>query len=166
MIKLIIDKLKRIIVSRKKLEQILNVKITNRGKEVYINGKPEDEYISQKVIEALDFGFPFSTAVLIKEQDFEFEILNIKNYTKKHNLKTIRARIIGTKGKTLKTLSTLTQCFFELKDNELAIIGDPEHIENAQQAIISLVQGSKTTNVYSHLEKHQPQPIDDLGLKE
>lgn len=166
MTRLIVDKLPRIIKSKKKLEQILNVKITNRGKEVTITGKPEEEYTAEKVIEAINFGFRFSIAILIKEQGHIFEILNIKDHTRRKDLESIRARIIGKKGKTLQTLSNLTQCVFELKDNNVGIIGDPEHIENAQEAVIFIIKGSKQTNVYAHLEKHQIKPVKDLGLKD
>ena len=163
--KIICDKLVRVTKNKKRLQEKLNVKITNRGKEVYLNGKAEDEYVAEKVIDALNFGFPFTTALLIKEEDANFEILNIKDYTKRHDLETVRARIIGKAGKTLQTLNQLTNCYFELKDNNVAIIGDPEYIENAQNAVISIIQGSKQTNVYSFLEKHRVQPIGDLGLK-
>ncbi|MBU0894165.1 MAG: hypothetical protein KKF48_01185 [Nanoarchaeota archaeon] len=159
-------KLPRILKNKKRLEEELKIKITNRGKEVHISGNPEDEYIAEKVIDALNLGFPFITAILIKKEDLIFEIINIKNHTKRHDLKRIRARIIGTKGKTLKTLCNLTRCYFELKDNEVGIIGNPEYIKNAQEAIISLIQGTKQSNIYSRLEKHQPKPIIDLGLKE
>ncbi len=165
MIKLIIDKLPRITKNRKKLEEILEVKITNRGKEIYIEGKAENEFIAEKVIQALDFGFPYAVATEIKTEDLMFEILNIKEHTKQKNLERVRGRIIGTKGKTLKTLSDLTNCYLELKENELGIIGEPELIKTAQDAIISLIQGSKQGNVYAYLEKHQPAPLVDLGLK-
>jgi hypothetical protein len=36
---------------------------------VHISGKPEDEYDAEKVIEALDFGFPFSDALEIKKEE-------------------------------------------------------------------------------------------------
>ena len=163
---IIADKFPRIIKSKRKLEKILNVKITNRGKEITISGEPEDEYIAEKVIDAINFGFPFSSAILIKEQGFIFEILNIKKYTRRKDLERIRARIIGKKGKTLSTLSQLTKCDFELKDNRVGIIGDPEYIKNAQEAITQLIKGAKQGNVYAYLEKHQIKPIIDLGLKE
>ena len=155
----------RIIKNKKKLEGKLNVKIKNRGKEVTIEGKPEDEYIAEKVIDALNFGFPFSIALSIKDEGNIFEIMNIKDYTKRKDLEVVRARIIGKKGKTLGTLHHLTKCNFELKDNFVGIIGDPEYIENAQEAVTSLIRGSKQSNVYSHLEKHQVKPVVDLGLK-
>lgn len=163
---LIIEKLPRILKNKTHLEKTLNIKISNRGKEITIDGKAEDEYIAEQVFDALNFGFPFSIAIKIKEEDFMFEIINIKDHTKRKDLARIRARIIGTKGKTLATLSTLTECFFELKDNEVGIIGDPEYIKTGQEGLISLIKGSKQSNVYAYLEKHQPIPIDDLGLKE
>lgn len=165
MIKIIIDKLTRIIRSRKKLEKILQVKITNRGKEVYVEGSPEDEYVAEKVLNSLDFGFPFSVAVEIKTEDLNFEILNIKDYTNQKNLERVRGRIIGAKGKTIKTISELSNCYLELKDNSVGIIGEPEFIKNAEEAIITLAKGAKQANIYSHLEKHKPQPLYDLGLK-
>jgi ribosomal RNA assembly protein len=164
--KFILESASRIIKNRKKLEKKLNVKITNRGKEIVIEGSAMDEYAAEKVIDAINFGFSLSSALLIKEEDFSFEILNIKDYTRRKDLERIRARIIGKGGKTLKTLSQLTDCSFELKDNEVGIIGNPEDIKNAEQGIISIVQGAKQANVYSFLEKHQPMPISDLGLKE
>ena len=148
-----------------KLEKKLNITISNRGKEVQINGKPEDEYIAEKVIDALNFGFSFSVAISIKEEDLEFEILNIKNHTTRKDLERVRARIIGKGGKTLKTLNQLTKCNFEIKDNQIAIIGLPEYIENAQESVISIIKGAKQSNVYSHLEKNQLKPVLDLGLK-
>ena len=64
------EKLPRILKNKKQLQEKLNIKITNRGKEVSISGKPLDEYTAEKVIDALNFGFPFGTAMLIKKEDF------------------------------------------------------------------------------------------------
>jgi len=164
--RLIVGKIQRIIKNKRKLQEKLGVKIENRGKEVFISGEPEDEYTAEKVIEALEFGFPFSATMLLKEEDYMFEILNIKDQTKRKDLDRIRARIIGKNGKTLKTLSDLTGCYFELKENSVGIIGGPEHIKNAQEAVIAIIRGSKQSNVYSFLEKRHPKEILDLGLKE
>jgi len=163
---IISEKFPRILKNKKRLESKLNIKILNRGKEVQIDGKPEEEYIAEKVIDALNFGFPFSIAISIKEENLEFEILNIKDHTTRKDLERVRARIIGEGGKTLKTLNQLTKCNFELKDNQVAIIGAPEYIENAQESKISIIKGAKQSNVYSHLEKNQLKPVLDLGLKE
>lgn len=149
------EKLPRILKNKKKLEEILNIKITNRGREISIQGKAEEEYIAEKVIDTLNFGFPFSVAILIKKEDFIFEIINIKDYTKRKDLNRIRARIIGKKGKTLKILNQLTNCYFELKNNEVGIIGSPEDIKEGQESIISIIRGAKQSNVYNFVKRKQ-----------
>ena len=159
------EKLPRILKNKKRLEEKLEVKITNRGKEVMISGKPEAEYIAKKVIDALNFGFYFSAAMEIKE-GFVFEIINIKDHTQRKDLERIRARIIGTNGKTLKTLHDLISGNLEIKDNRVGVICPPENMKVAQEAIISIVKGAKQGNVYGFLERNQIKGIDDLGLKE
>lgn len=164
--KLICERVGIIIRNKKQLEDILEVKITNRGKEVYFEGSSEKEYFAEKVIDAINFGFSISTALLIKKEELIFETLNIKDYTSRKDLERIRGRIIGKGGKALKVLTTLTNCFFEIKDNQIGIIGSPECIQNAQNSCISIIKGSKHSNVYCHLEKNRPEPVYDLGLKE
>ena len=163
--KLISEKLPRILKNKKQLQKKLRVKITNRGKEVYIDGEADKEYIAEKVIDALNFGFPFSAAIEIAEQEMIFEILTIKDYTKRHDIHRIKARIIGTKGKTLKTLTDLSDSHIELKDNTVGIITSSENLKSIQTAIISIIQGAKQGNVYKGLEKNRPEEITDLGLK-
>lgn len=164
--KFLVEKLSRIIKFKKRLEKELAVKISNRGKEVYIEGSGENEFFAEKVIDAIDFGFSVSSALKIKQDDLDFEKLNIKEYTKSKNLERVRGRIIGKGGKALKILSDLTDCFFEMKDNEIGIIGYPENIKNASKAVIQLVQGAKHGHVYSGLEKNKTEPVGDLGLKD
>lgn len=163
--KLISEKTKRVMKNRRKLEKALGVKINVVDDEVTIDGPAENEYTAEKVLEALDFGFPFSIALLIKEQDFMFEAIHIKDYTKRKDMEKVRARLIGKKGKTLRALSELTKCNFEVNGNSVGIVGDPEYIRNANEAIISLARGAKQANVYAFLEKHQVKPVLDLGLK-
>ena len=152
--KIISEKYNLIIKNRKKLSEALKVKISNRGKEIYIEGSPEDEYFGEKIIDAINLGFSINTALLIKKEEMMFEILNLKDYTTRKDLERIRGRIIGKKGKTLKVLSDLTGCFLELKENQIGIIGSPECIENAQNA---------RSKFFLYLNQYSPAPnISDL----
>ena len=158
-------KFTRILRNKRKLEKILNIKITNRGREIKIEASPEEEYVAEKVIDALNFGFKFSEAISIKEEDRIFEIINIKEHTTKKDLSKVRARIIGKDGRCLKTLRKLTNCYLEIRENQVGVIGNVENIENITAAIASIARGSKHSNIYCHLEKSHPQPIYDLGLR-
>ncbi|VVB79917.1 Uncharacterised protein [uncultured archaeon] len=156
------DKAPRIIKAKWELEKVLNVKIQVKGKDIEISGEPVNEFVAEKVIDALNLGFEMKTAILLKEEEFILEIINIKEHTKRRDLETIRARIIGTERKTLATLEHLTHCFFQVKDNFVGVLGPADWVENAQQAIISLIKGSKQANVYAFLEHHQIPKIEHL----
>jgi KH domain-containing protein len=164
--KLVLEKVGNIVKNKEKVKEVLGVDISHRGKELYIEGEPLEEYEAETVIRALDLGFTPEVALLIKERELALDILSIKDFTKRKDMASIKARIIGTKGKTLKTLTELTDCFFAVSNNEVGIIGHPEQMKLAQEAVASLIRGSKQANVYKFLEKHHIQPVVDLGLKE
>jgi KH domain-containing protein len=161
------DNIGKVISSLKKLESGLKVKIKNKGKNVFISGKPEDEFVALKVMEAINLGFSVERALFLKNPEFLLQIVNIKDVTKKHNLEEIRARIIGTEGGTLKNINTLTDCAISLKDNQIGIIGDCEDIAEAVQAVTSLVRGSKQSHVYARLEREKKKKrLMGKGIKE
>ena len=164
--KILVEKLPRIIKAKKKIERDFNIKVTNRGKEIYIDGSPQNEYIAGKAIDAIDFGFSIAVATSMKKEELDFEKVNIKGYTHSKNLERVRGRIIGTSGKSLQTLSNLTNCYFERNGNNVGIIGAPEDIPIATEAVIMLAQGAKHGNVYKNIERNRPKMIPDLGLKE
>ena len=152
-----VEPIRKIILNKKKLEKELEIKITNKGKLVFVDGEADKEFEALQVIEAINLNFSIENALLLKQEDVILQTIHIKDITKRHDLERIRARIIGTKGKTLKTLTNLTDCYFSLSDNEIGIIGNAEDIEEARQAIISLIQGSKQSNVYARAEKIKKQ---------
>ena len=144
---------RKVLQNKKELEQKLNVKISVKGTTTIISGKSEDEYFAERVLLSMDFPFLFEDCLLLANENYMFEILNIKNYTKRHDFEVIKSRLIGTKGKTLKLLENLSDCEIAVKDNNVAILGPVESFEDAKQAIISLIQGSKQGHVYGNLER-------------
>ncbi len=163
---IICEKIARIIRNKEKLEKLLEIKISNRGKEVTIDGTPENEYDAVQVIDALNQGFPYTEAISIKKEDKILKIVNIKEHTNKANLERVRGRVIGQGGKALKTLSVLTDSAMKIKENHVTIISSPENMERATEALIAIIKGAKHGATYKELEKNAPKEIYDLGLRE
>ncbi len=150
-----VEDIKKVLQNKKKLESELNIKITNKGKNLFVDGSADNEFIAMQVIEAINCGFSAYRALLLKQDEMILQRLNIKGVTKRHDLERIRARIIGKKGKTLKTLKNLTDCATSLHNNQIGIIGNAQEVEDAIQAVTSIIHGSKQGNVYSRLEKRR-----------
>ena len=150
-----IENTAEVMKNKPKLEKELNIKLSNKGKNIFVDGKAENEFLALEVLEAIKTGFSISRALQLKKEGIIFQRIDIKDLTKRSDLERVRARIIGKQGGTLKTLHNLTKCDIALDNNEVGIIGDAEEIEDAIQAITSIVHGGKQSNVYARLKKQR-----------
>lgn len=159
--------LRRVKKNKYKLEEELNIKIEVKDNEIILEGNPLDLYAAENVINALDRNFPLNVALLLKRSDYVMEDIPIKNLVRKgRNLEEVRGRIIGTKGKSLKLISDLSECYVVLHENVVSLIGTFEKIKDAQIALQNLIKGSKHSKVYNYLERTRKKPkIYSLGLK-
>ncbi|PIN88644.1 hypothetical protein COU61_04085 [Candidatus Pacearchaeota archaeon CG10_big_fil_rev_8_21_14_0_10_35_13] len=147
---------------RKKLGvglKVVNNFVTITGEEVKI-------YDTVRVLKALEVGFPANTALLLCDPEFLFETISIKSISRRKNLKEVRARIIGTEGKTKRTIESISNCFLKIKDNYVFIIGTAEEVVDAHAALDKLIHGSKQSKVYSYLERSRRKYKDNIGLLE
>jgi len=145
--------LKEIINNRNKIEKELKVKITNQGRNIFIVGDAENEYLCLRIIEAINLGFSLEKALSLKNEETILHILNIRDVTRRKDLERIRARLIGTQGKTKQNMETLSDCQISVHDNWVGIIGEAGCIDEAILSLRLLIQGSKQGNVYARLEK-------------
>jgi len=151
------------------IENQIKVNIGFGKDRVTVTGNEFNEFLTEKIIEAVDFGFDVDDALLLKNEDFCLEFVHVKGNTRRKNLKDVRARIIGTKGKARKTIEKLTGAAIVINENTVGVIVDSEHLDATIQAIESLIHGSKHGNVFAYLEKQnvaRRQMDDDLGLRE
>lgn len=148
-----VQSINKVLMHKRELEKELNVKIKNKGKLLFVEGAGDDEYLALEIIEAIDLGFSVGTALQLKNEEIIFQVFNIRDLTRRSDLKRIRARIIGVHGKALKTMETLTDCDIAVHENKIGIIGSSDCIKDGIIAIKSIVQGSTHGNVYARLEK-------------
>jgi len=161
-----IKTVKRIKANKPFLEKRLKVKIEISGRKIEVGGEEYHKYIAEKVIEAMDKNFSIDTALLLQSEDYVFESISIKDYTRKKDIYTVIARVLGKKGRTIQLIGELSNCELTLSDHYVSIIGPAEKIKDALNAVISLVGGAKTSKVYAYLEKARKRPLnEDLGLK-
>lgn len=151
------------------LEEKINIKFIVNNNVIKIKGNELNEFLTEQIIIAIDFGFDLDDALLLLNQDFLLKFIDIKEHTKRHNLKDVRARVIGRNGKAKKTIEYLTGSVIVIKENKVGVIVDNSHLDTTTQAITSLIQGSKHSNIFSYLEKQNKNKgffEEDLGLKE
>jgi len=148
----------------------IKIRISIQKEGVIIKGDELNEFIVSEILRAIDFGFDVHDALLLKNQDFVLGFINVKEHTHRKNLAEVRGRIIGTEGKAKRTIEELTGSVLAVKGNKVGLIVDSEHLDSATQAVISLIQGAKHSNVFAYLEKQNVKlkkiNREDLGLRE
>lgn len=149
----------RILKYRKALEKAMkkidvNTRVENY--QVTINSKdPFSEYITSKIIEAFAFGFSLIAAFQLKDTDYSFNKFKVKDFTRDSRINAAVSRLIGTKGRTKHVIQELSDCDIVIKDKEVGIIGLSNNVETTTQAIVSLIKGSKQSNIYGYLERNK-----------
>jgi KH domain-containing protein len=151
------------------IENKVKVKI-GFGKGVLIlKGSELNEYLVEQIVRAIDFGFCVDDALLLANEDFVLEFIDVKEHTRRKNLRDVRSRIIGTEGKARKTIEKLTGAEIVINANTIGVIVDSEHLDAVIQGIESLINGAKHGNVFAGLERQNVSKRrfgDDLGLKD
>ncbi len=150
-----VTNLRKFIEGKKQLERAFNVKVSNKAKIVFIEGKPEDEMLALQAIETMELGFDVDDATLLKNEDIIFEKLSIRNLTHRKNLEEIRGRVIGTQRKALNTIEDLTDCIIRVHNNTVGVIGRIQDIEKAIYAVRKIISGSEHASVYAYLEEQK-----------
>jgi ribosomal RNA assembly protein len=159
--------IRRLRENQKTIEAKLEVRIIIKGKHVTLEGEPVNEYEAFQVLDAMNFGFDLKDALLLASENFIFRKLPIKQFTRRKDLEEVRGRVIGTEGKTKRTVENVSGCAIVVHDNMVGLIGPAENIEEATTAVGNLIRGSKQSNVYRFLERMNTakRAKSDLGLK-
>lgn len=85
------------------------------------------------------------------------EVINLKEFS--HNNKArlirLRSRLIGTRGRTRKTIEKLTRTSIVVQGSTVSIIGKYENMLLAKEAIMMIINGVDQNKVYGILEKRK-----------
>ncbi|MEM4152658.1 MAG: KH domain-containing protein [Candidatus Pacearchaeota archaeon] len=143
----------------KKLESRLKVEINinEKGTIIIFNKKKDSfaEYVASKVLEAIALGFDLNTAMQLCNTDFTLAKINAKDLVRSSRVNLAVGRVIGKKGRTKELIGELSGCKLVVSNRTISIIGRTDNVETARQAIISLIKGSKQSNIYNYLEKNK-----------
>ena len=153
MITLRVNNPKEINRTKEKIEQKLNAKISLNGRILTIDTDPLNEFEAQRLVDALNLGFSSHIALKVLDEEIAFIKINIKDYANTKNLEVVRARLIGTHGKTKHTLQEITKCDISIHENEVGIVGPAEIAESALTAVTNIIKGTKQANAYKYLER-------------
>ncbi len=126
--------------------------------EVIIRGNAPIErmepFKAVELVTAIARGFSPDKAKRLLDEDTILQIIDLKEYTGKSRnaLERIKGRIIGSNGKARRLIEELSEAYISVHGHYVAIIGKPEEVKIAMEAVTMLARGSMHKSVYNMLE--------------
>lgn len=107
------------------------------------------------VVRAMGRGFSPQRAFRLFDTGTYLEVIELKDFTGKNSkrTKTVRSRLIGSKGKTRRLIEELSESYVSVYGNTVALIGDYIQNQISRESILMLINGSQHSTVYKYLER-------------
>ncbi len=143
---------------RRFIERAGEVKLEIDSKEGLVTIKSEDAlnlWIATRVIEAVGRGFSPQDAALLFKEGYSFEKIDLRDFrarTKKRQ-QTLKARVIGTKGKAKNVIQQYTNTLISIQGKTICILGKTEDVMLAHQAIGRILEGSRQGTAFKFLRE-------------
>lgn len=147
--------------TRNEIEKISGIKLeidSETGDVNFDDTSPKDPEMPLKVrevVRAIGRGFSPERAYRLFDNGVYLEIIDLKDYTGKNSkrVKTIRSRLIGTRGKTRRLIEELSESYVSIYGNTVSIIGDYIQMEISRESIMMILRGNQHGTVYKYLER-------------
>ncbi len=141
---------------RDQLKDFLGVDIVV-GEDIIINGDALQVIRAKEILRAFGRGFNFKDSLDLLDEEYFLEVIDISGFAKKSKSRQLilKGRVIGEGGTTKKMIEKYAGAKTAVYGKTVSIIGKPENIRIAKDAIEMILSGSKHNSVYRFLEENK-----------
>lgn len=145
-----------ILVYNRKLRNFLDVKISV-NEDVEIDGEDALAVMRVKeIVRAFGRGFEFEDALLLVDEEYILEVLNVSDFAKSRNRQVVlKGRIIGTESKVKKLIEKCSGAKIAVYGKTVSIIGKWENLRVAREAVEIILSGSRHSTVFMFLKERK-----------
>ncbi|MFH1376157.1 MAG: KH domain-containing protein [Candidatus Woesearchaeota archaeon] len=141
------------------------LEINSQEGDVKVEGEDSlNVFLTVQVVKAVGRGFNPDIALILLKENYQMEIINIKDYcrTTRNDQERVKSRIIGKRGKARTTLENMTNTNISIYGKTVSIIGPTENVFLAKRAVEKLLQGTPHGNLYKWIELQKELEKDNL----
>lgn len=143
--------------TKKRLEKELQCRIivSDVGEVDYSSKDSLNQFKLKNIIKAIGRGFTCDEALVLMNDEYALQIINLKDYSLKSEKKLLRlkSRLIGTEGKSRKLIEELTDTTVVVFGKTISVIGKYDGVDTASEAIFMLIEGATHRKARVFLER-------------
>lgn len=120
------------------------------------------------VVKALGRGFSPEHAFRLFQDDTYLDVIDISDFVGKDqkDMERVRARIIGTHGKTRRTIEENTGAHMAIYGKTVSLIGEINEVQVGHEAVTMILTGAPHSAVYKFLERRRKElRLQELGFE-
>ena len=143
--------------TKSEIESLAEVKIQVDSEDgsIIIQATPktmDPTYVwkARDIIKAIGRGFSADKAFYLIDDNIFLETIELSG--SRNNIKRLKSRLIGEKGKARKMIENGTDTYISIFGSRISIIGELVEVRSAKDVIEMLIKGSKHGTVYRLLE--------------
>ncbi|MEJ2271698.1 MAG: KH domain-containing protein [Candidatus Bathyarchaeota archaeon] len=146
-------------IIERKLSVVLEIDSEDGSVQITLPSNTEDPTVlfrAKEVITAIGRGFaPEHAFRLLDDEEIVFEVIDLRETVGRSpsDLKRLKGRVIGKEGKTRRIVEELSEANISVYGHTISIIGYPDQVAIAREAISMLIRGSLHGTVYRFLHK-------------
>ncbi len=109
---------------------------------------------AKDVINAISSGFSPDVALkLLYDENLVLDVVDLSSMLPDSALRRIKGRIIGKEGKMRKQIEDMLNVNISISEKHVAIIGEPENVAAAREAVLMIVDGAQHSTVIKFMER-------------
>jgi len=122
---------------------------------------------ARDIVNAIARGFSSERAFRLFGDEEQLEVMDIRDYVgdSKNALTRIKGRVIGEKGKVRKLIEGSTGASVSVYGKTVALIGTPEQLAVAREAVDMILRGAKHSSVFRFLENKRRELRERIGKR-
>ncbi len=141
---------------KKLIEEKTGCKINVKGGVVEIICEDAVGFLKARdAINAIAHGFSPEVAMKLLEGFRVLEVIDLSDYISDNAMQRVKGRIIGKGGRMRKNIEDMLGVDVSIYGKKVAIIGEPDAVNVAREAIMMLIDGSQHTTVQRYLENRR-----------
>ena len=125
--------------------------------DVVLSGEALELIRGKEVVRAFGRGFNFKDSLYLLDEEYFLDIMNVSEFAGKSGKRQmeLKGRVIGEGGITKKMIEKYADAKIAIYGKTVSIIGKPENIRIAKNAIEMILSGSKHNSVYRFLQENK-----------
>ena len=133
----------------------LDIDSSSGDVEILFDNDPVLGLKARDVVQAIGRGFCPKHAMKLFNENIYFILIDIYDFArnKKSHVRRIKARVIGTEGKTKKFIEEETGTTLSVYGTTIGVIGTLEMVEIVKEALTLLLRGSEHSTIYRYVTR-------------